>query len=222
MPSDTPPPAIGDDADALVRLKAGDEQLFRDLVVSMTPVMTRLARGYTRSAAAADDAVQDTWVVVIDKLDAFEGRSSMKTWICGILVHTARRRGVRDARTVPFSAWAEGRGPAVDPDRFHAAGSGATPGTWRLPPTPWDEMPEDRLGAAELRAVIDAAIESLPARQRQVITARDVVGLDASETATALGVSSGNQRVLLHRARSRVRAALEEYGADVATAGEPA
>ena len=200
------------DTAVLERLRAGDEATFRQLVVELTPVLTRLARTYTASDAAAQDAVQDTWLVVVDKLDSFQGRSTLKTWVCGILVHTARRAGVRESRSVPFSsAWADDHAPAVGPDRFHRRGASA--GTWSTPPVPWDEIPEDRLAAQELRAVIDAAIAALPVRQREVITARDVVGLDATEAAAILGVSSGNQRVLLHRARSKVRAALEQYGA---------
>ncbi len=200
------------DSVVLERLRAGDEVAFRQLVVELTPVLTRLARAYTPTDSAAQDAVQDTWLVVVDKLDSFQGRSTLKTWVCGILVHTARRGGVRESRSVPFSsAWADGRAPAVDPDRFHRQGAAA--GTWCSPPVPWDEIPEDRLAAKELRAVIDSAIAALPARQRRVITVRDVVGMDASEAAVILGVSRGNQRVLLHRARSTVRAALEQYAA---------
>lgn len=198
----------------LERLRAGDEAVFRSLVIDLTPMLTRLARAYTPTDAAAQDAVQDTWLVVVDKLDSFQGRSTLTTWVCGILVHTARRGGVRESRSVPFSsAWADDRAPAVDPDRFHRGGAAA--GTWCTPPVPWDEIPEDRLAAKELRAVIDAAIAALPVRQRRVITVRDVLGMDAAEAAAILGVSRGNQRVLLHRARSTVRAALEQYAAGV-------
>ena len=211
---DSDPTATRDvDGSVLTRLKAGDEALFRQVVVELTPVLTRLARNYTPTDAAAQDAVQDTWLVVVDKLDGFQGRSSLKTWVCGILVHTARRSGVRESRSLPFSSvWRDEHSPAVDPARFHDRGGAATAGTWCAPPVRWDEIPEDRLAAKELRRVIDTAIAALPVRQREVITARDVVGLDAAEAAAILGVSSGNQRVLLHRARSKVRAALEQYG----------
>ncbi len=179
-------------------------------------MLTRLARNYTPTAAAAQDAVQDTWRTVIDKLDTFQGRSTFKTWVCGILVHTARRSGVREARTLPFSSIGnDDRLPAVDPTRFHSRQDAATTGTWCNPPVRWDQIPEARLEGKELRRVIDAAIDGLPARQREIITARDVVGMDAAEAALTLNVSSGNQRVLLHRARSKVRAALEQYAADV-------
>jgi len=210
-----PEPSGHADAALLERLRAGDEALFRQLVRELTPVLTRLARGYTPTDAAAQDAVQDTWLVVVDKLDTFQGRSSFKTWVCGILVHTARRTGVREARSLPFSsAWSDERSPAVDPSRFHGRRDVAISGSWCAPPVRWDEIPEERLAASELRAVLDAAIADLPARQRQVLTARDVVGMDAAEAAAVLGLSSGNQRVLLHRARSKVRAALEAYGSD--------
>ncbi len=200
----------------LARLRAGDEALFREVVVALNPVLTRLARSYTPTTAAAQDAVQDTWLTVLDKLDDFEGRSTLKTWVCGILVHKARRSGVREARTLPFSSARIGdRDPAVDPARFCARRSTGVTGTWSDPPVRWDHIPEDRLAGKELRRVIDAAIAALPVRQREVITARDVVGMDAAEVALVLGLSSGNQRVLLHRARSKVRAALEHYGADL-------
>lgn len=202
-----------DEATLLSRLRSGDEVLFRDVVVQLTPILTRLARSYTPTTAAAQDAVQDTWLVVLDKLDAFEGRSSLKTWICGILVNKARRSGLSERRTLPFSsAWREDRLPAVDADRFHGSASAGPPGTWASPPVRWDLLPEEHVDAAELRRVIDTAIGELPTRQREVITARDVLGMDAEEAAEVLGLSTGNQRVLLHRARSKVRAALERYG----------
>ena len=212
----------GDGARLVARLRAGDEALFREVVRDLTPVLTRLARAYTQTDAAAQDAVQDTWVVVIDKLDSFQGRSSLKTWVCGILVHTARRSGVRESRSLPFSsAWHDDHSPSVDPARFHGRRDAATAGTWCAPPVRWDEMPEERLAAKELRVTIDEAIATLPVRQREVILARDVLGMDAAEAADILGLSSGNQRVLLHRARSKVRAALEQRGTDTLQAPRP-
>jgi RNA polymerase sigma-70 factor, ECF subfamily len=205
-----------DEATLLTRLQAGDEALFRNFVRRLTPVLLRLARSYTATDAAAQDAVQDTWLTFLDKLDSFEGRSSLKTWVCGIAVHTARRSGVRESRSLPFSsAWRDDRSPAVDPDRFFGHRDDGTAGTWSSPPVRWDQIPEQQLAEAELRTVIDAAIAALPLRQREVIVARDVVGMDAAEAAAVLGLTSGNQRVLLHRARSKVRAALERYGAGV-------
>jgi RNA polymerase sigma-70 factor, ECF subfamily len=212
------PSAYGalDEAVVLQRLRDGDEALFGEVVAALTPVLLRLARGYTPTTVSAQDAVQDTWLVVLDKLDTFEGRSTLRTWVCGILVNTARRSGVKESRTLPFSsAWREDRGPAVDPSRFHGRGGAGPPGTWAVPPVPWDQVPEDRLAARELRQVISAAIAGLPLRQREVITARDVVGMDAAEAAQVLGLTAGNQRVLLHRARSKVRAAVERYAAGV-------
>lgn len=199
-----------------MRLRSGDEALFRELVVQFNPVLTRLARTCTATDAGAQDAVQDTWLVVLDGLDGFEGRSSFKTWVCAILVNKARRSGVREARTLPFSsAWREDRAPAVDPARFHGHDGPGDAGTWSSPPVPWGQLPEDHLAARELRMVIDASIAALPTRQREVMTARDVVGLDAAETAVLFGLTEGNQRVLLHRARSKVRAAVEQYTAGV-------
>ncbi len=210
------------EAELLARLRAGDEVLFAQLVTELTPVLTRLARNYTPSAAAAQDAVQETWLTVIDKLDSFQGRSAFKTWVCGILVHTARRSGVREARTLPFSSiGGDDRYPAVDPARFHSRLDAGATGSWCNPPVRWDQIPEERLAGKELRRVIEAAIAVLPTRQREVITARDVLGMDAAEAALTLGVSRGNQRVLLHRARSKVRTALECYGADVLAEAPP-
>ena len=205
-----------DERELLARLRSGDEARFRQLVTDLTPVLTRLARTYTPTEVAAQDAVQDTWLVVIDKLDTFQARSSLKTWVCGILVHTARRGGVREARSIPFSsAWRDDHGPAVDPDRFHSRSDAGRTGSWCVPPVHWNEMPEDRLSAKELHRVIDTAIAALPLRQREVITARDVVGMGGAEAAAVLGISDGNQRVLLHRARSKVRAAIEDYSRDI-------
>ncbi len=216
-PARAAPAPSWDEGDLLRRLKAGDEAVFRELVTELNPVLMRLARTYTATAAGAQDAVQDTWLVVVDRLDGFEGRSSLRTWVCGILVNTARRSGVRDARTLPFSsAWRGDHGPAVDPARFHGRREAGTTGTWARPPTRWDQLPEELLAADELRRTIDAAITTLPTRQREVITARDVLGMAAAEAAEVLGLTAGNQRVLLHRARSKVRAALEQYGRDAA------
>lgn len=210
------------EADLVARLKQGDEELFRELVTQLNPMLVRLARAYTPTAASAQDAVQDTWLVVLDKLDSFEGRSSFKSWVCGILVNSARRSGVRDARTLPFSsAWRDDRSPAVEPARFHGTRGAGTPGTWSSPPVRWDQLPEEQLAASEIRLAIDVALAALPTRQREVMTARDVLGLDAAEAADLLGLSPGNQRVLLHRARSKVRAALEQYGAEAARRSTP-
>ena len=205
-----------DEATLLAQLQDGDEALFRDFVRRLTPVLLRLARSYTETDASAQDAVQDTWLTVLNKLDDFQGRSSLRTWVCGIAIHTARRSGVRESRSRPFSSvWTDDHSPAVDSDRYSRRRDAAPTGTWSMPPVRWDQIPEERLAEAELRVVIDAAISALPPRQRAVIVARDVVGMDAAETAVVLALSTGNQRVLLHRARSTVRSALERYGTDV-------
>lgn len=139
--------------------------------MELPPTLRRLARSYTATDAVAQDAVQETWLVVIDKLDSFQGRSSLRTWVC-VLFHTARRSGVRQARDVPFSsAWRDDHTPAVDASRFHGRRDAETTGTGCAPPVRWDEIPEDRLAAKVLRMVIDTAILALPPRQRQVITA---------------------------------------------------
>jgi RNA polymerase sigma-70 factor, ECF subfamily len=192
-----------DGEQALVaRLRAGDERAFEALVARHDAAMRRLARTFVRTDAAVDDVVQETWLGVIRGLGAFEGRSSLKTWIFRILANQARTRAVRDARNVPFSALADDDRPTVDPAAFSADGR------WRSAPARLDGDPETGLLSAELRARLLAAVDMLPADQRAVITLRDLVGLPAAEVCELLDVSDGNQRVLLHRARARVRTAL--------------
>ena len=194
------------DARCLERLRAVDESSFMELVERHHGTLVRLAQSFVPSRAVAEEVAQETWLGVLSGLDRFEGRSSLKTWIFRILVNRAKTRGVRESRSVPFSSLAADEGePAVDPDRFVEAGA------WATPPRAWEGEPEDRLLSGEARGVIDAAIEELPPAQRQVITLRDVEGLDAAEVVDLLDISDGNQRVLLHRARSRVRQALEDY-----------
>ena len=195
------------DRDLLVRLRAGDERAFVELVDAYDRRLRRLAREFVRTDALAADVVQETWLAVVRGLDRFEGRSSLKTWIFRILVNRARTRGVREARQVPFSSL-EGddeRGPSVDPSYFE------DDGTWRTPPSRLQTEPEGQLLAKELRGEIGAVIDDLPAQQRTVILMRDVAGLDGPEVAEALGISEVNQRVILHRARTRVRDALTGY-----------
>ena len=181
-----------------------DERAFEALVDELSPGMLRMARGYVRTDSAAEEVVQEAWLAVVKGLDGFEGRSSLRTWVLGIVINIARRRGVRDARVVPFAALeAE---PAVDPARFLPADHDRWPGHWAIPPEPW---PDDALETAEALAAIRAAVEALPENQRAVVMLRDMVGCTAEETRDALGLSDANLRVLLHRARSRVRAALE-------------
>jgi len=178
---------------------------------------------YVRSRAVAEEVVQETWIGVLRGIDRFEGRSSFKTWLFRILANTAKTRGAREARSAPFSSLAPGPGgeegggePAVDPERFLPADDPSRPRGWALAPTPWP-APEERLLSAEVQAVILGAIDALPPAQRETITLRDVEGWSSEEVRNALEISETNQRVLLHRARSKVRAAVEAYFG----AGEP-
>ncbi len=192
------------DRRTLAALRDGDEAAFQELVERYHGPLMRLARSYVRTPGAAEEAVADTWLGVIRGLPRFEGRSSLKTWIFRILANQARTRGVRERRSVPFSALGDGD-PAVDPARFLDDGS------WADPPRSLSELPESVLLGAEARALVLAAIDALPAAQRDVITLRDVEGWPAAEVRDALGLSAGNERVLLHRARAKVRARLEPY-----------
>jgi RNA polymerase sigma-70 factor (ECF subfamily) len=202
--------ASGEDV-LLARLQAGDEAAFRELVTEHHRAMRRVARFYVPTATAADEVVQETWLAVIRGLAKFEGRSSLKTWIFRILVNRAQTRGARERRMVPFSSLADDDDtPTVDPDRFLPPGHPVA-GYWSLTPNHFFELPEERLLADEATAAIAAAIARLPERQRRVIELRDVEGWDADEVCASLELSPANQRVLLHRARSAVRALLEEY-----------
>jgi RNA polymerase sigma-70 factor (ECF subfamily) len=191
-------------------LRAGDEDAFRELVRAYNPSLLRVARIYVPTRVLAEEVVAETWLAVLEGLDRFEGRSSLKTWIFRILTNRAKTRAVRERRTLPLSAFQPGRiqEPALDPDRFRDWDDPRWPGHWSVPPTPW---PEDRLLAAETREKLAEAIDALPGTQRAVISLRDLEGWSAEEVCNALGLSETNQRVLLHRARSKVRKALEDY-----------
>jgi RNA polymerase sigma-70 factor (ECF subfamily) len=190
-------------------IRAGDESAFARLVDEHGPTMLRVARLYTPTAAVAEEVVQETWLGVIKGIDRFEGRSSLKTWIFRILANTAKTRGARERRSIPFtSLGGEGRETAVDPERFLGDDTGF-PGHWADPPQRW-QGPE-RLLERETLEVIERTIAALPPAQAVVITMRDVAGFDSDEVCNALEISETNQRVLLHRARSTVRRALEEY-----------
>ena len=207
-------PSQGSPADdeqrLLSALKAGDEAAFAELVDRYHAGLVRLAMSYVRSRAVAEEVTQETWLGVLRGISRFEGRSSLRTWITRILVNQAKTRAVRERRSVPLSSLAGelDNGPAVDPDRFR---NPQHPGGWSDPPQNWAGLPEERLLGAETRAKVLEAIEQLPPMQRQVITLRDVEGWDSAEVRDLLELSEVNQRVLLHRARSRVRAALEQY-----------
>ena len=203
-----------DDAQLVEALRAGDERAFADLVEELTPALRRLALVHGPSEAVADEVVQDTWVGVIRGIDRFEGRSSLRTWIFQILLNTARTRGKRERRSLPFSFLRRrdpdgGDGPTVDPDRFQGR-RGAAPGAWARPPVEWSS-PEERLASDEARRVMLKAIAELPPRQREVLALRDIQGYSAAEARNALELTETNQRVLLHRGRAKVRAALESY-----------
>jgi len=200
-----------DDAQLVAALRAGDEDAYRRIVSEWHPMMVRVAQIFVPSRAVAEEVVQETWLRVLGALDRFEGRSSLRTWVFRILVNTAKTRAQREGRVVPFSALNDpGRIPeaAVDADRFLGPDDERYPGHWSSPPR---HLPEERLLAAETREQIAAAIDALPASQRAVISLRDVAGWSAEEVRNALDLSDVNQRVLLHRARAKVRRALEDY-----------
>jgi RNA polymerase sigma-70 factor (ECF subfamily) len=203
----------GEDAELVERLRAGDEEAFMDLVERLGPSMLRIARMHVRDRATAEEVVQETWLAVLNGIDRFEGRSSLRTWIFRILVNRAKTRGERDGRVVPFSAVinadaASGEEPSVDPDRFLPADHPRYPYGWAAAPLPWTQ---ERVLERETLEVVKEAISRLPDTQREVIRLRDVEGWSPAEVAAALEITDGNQRVLLHRARSKVRAALEAY-----------
>jgi RNA polymerase sigma-70 factor, ECF subfamily len=193
------------------RLRGGDERAFEALVTRYYPTMLAVALHHVRTRAVAEEVVQEAWLGVLKGLDRFEGRSSLKTWVLRILVNTAKTRGMREARTVPYSSLApEGEEPAVEPDRFRGPDD-PFPGHWRAYPGDWHQLPHEALTQGETLKVLLGAIETLPPAQRTVIALRDIQGCDAEEVCALLDVSEGNQRVLLHRARSKVRAALERH-----------
>lgn len=201
--------ASAEDAALVKRLLDGDEAAFNGLVEQYHGRLLRLATVFVSDRASAEEVVQDTWLAVLTGLRSFEGRSGLKTWIFSILTNRAKTRGVRDKRSVPFSALGLQDGdnePAVPPARFTSDGS------WSSPPERWDQdTPERLLLRHETRALVDRTIADLPAGQRAVITLRDVEGLDSAEVCNVLEISETNQRVLLHRARARVRVVLEQY-----------
>ena len=209
---------FSDDHVLVAALRAGDEDAFGWLIERYDASLRRLARTYVATPAVADDVVQETWLAVIKGIDRFEERAALSTWLYRILTNIARTRGVREHRTIPFSSAAgaldEGAGPAVDPERFGVPGNPGY-GQWAAAPTPWDDEPEARLESRETLDVVRTAIEALSPAQREVITLRDLEGWTSTEVRNALDVSETNQRVLLHRARAKVRRALEAYFEEV-------
>lgn len=200
-------------------LRAGDAAAFTQLVENWSPLMLRLARAYVSTQASAEEIVQESWLAVIRGLDRFEGRSSLRTWVFRILTNQAKTRGIREARTVPWSSVVpEGQGPTVDPDRFRGLDD-QWPGGWTVEgrPTAWEPSPESAAIAGEIRGRLTAALAVLPERQRIVVSLRDVHGLSSDEVCDALGITAANQRVLLHRGRAGLRASLEDYYRDAGT-----
>jgi RNA polymerase sigma-70 factor (ECF subfamily) len=193
-------------------LRAGDESAFASLVQEYGPSMLRVARMFVSNRAVAEEVVQEAWVGVLNGIGRFEGRSSLKTWIFRILTNTAKTRAVREGRSIPFSALAgdEDQPGGVDSDRFLGDDT-RFPGHWAAPPQRWEAAPEGRLLASETLDVIEREIAKLPPNQAIVVTMRDVEGFDAEQVRNALDISETNQRVLLHRARTKLRRALEEY-----------
>ena len=201
----------GCDATLLAGLRAGDEAAFAALVTRYHASLKRVARAYVSTDAVAEEVVQDTWMAAIRGLDRFEQRATIKTWLFRILTNQAKSRGMRERRTVPFAslAGADGEEPSVAPDRFQRDGD-TWPGHWAIPPRPWQD-PERRLASLEAREHLRAAIAALPPTQQAVLTLRDVEGLESEEVCGLLDLSAGNQRVILHRARARMRNELERY-----------
>jgi RNA polymerase sigma-70 factor (ECF subfamily) len=197
----------------LMALRGGDEASFRELVTRYHGSLVRVASAYVPSAAVAEEVAQETWLAVIQGIDRFEARSSFKTWLFRILVNRARTRGVREHRTVPFaslSAELEGDEASVEADRFHPDGHRVA-GHWSSPPAAWSGLPEEQLLAGETLGVVRETVQQLPPAQRTVLELRDIEGWSSSEVAEIMEISEGNQRVLLHRARVKVRAALERH-----------
>ena len=204
-----------DEAQLVEALRRGDEAAFVMLVTRYQGPLLRLALMFVSNRAAAEEVVQETWLGVIRGLKTFEGRSSLKTWIYRILTNRARTRGEREGRSIPFAdlAGAESRRdePAVDPSEFWPADHAEWANGWVSYPQRWEPLPEDRMLAGELRAQIQLAIDALPPTQRTVITMRDIDGFSSDDVCNVLGISESNQRVLLHRARAKVRDAIAGY-----------
>ncbi len=202
------------DLEVVALLRKRDEAAFMELVDKLGPSMLRVARMYVSTKAVAEECVQETWLGVLQGIDRFEGRSSLRTWIFRILVNIAKTRGQREGRSVPFATWAGDDGgdqPTWDPTMFRAADDPDWPGHWSTLPFDWRGMPAERLTANETLRVIGEAIAALPPMQAEVIRLRDVLGWTSEEVRNALDLSETNQRVLLHRARAKVRRALNEH-----------
>jgi len=207
-------PGIDEDAPLLLALRQRDEHAFAALVDRYHARLVRLASLFVANQAVAEEVAQETWIGVLQGIDRFEGRSSFRTWLFRILTNQAKRRGQREARSMPFAAFSQADvddgEPAVAPERFLPADD-EWAGHWVSYPQNWRETPEERFLSHETRALVQQVIDTLPLNQRMVITLRDVEGFPSAEVCNALAISETNQRVLLHRARSKVREQLERY-----------
>ncbi|CAN5298242.1 sigma-70 family RNA polymerase sigma factor [soil metagenome] len=203
--------STGDETALVVALRSGDEATFADLVDLHTPAMLRVARGYVRSHEIAEEVVQETWIALLKGIDAFEGRSSLRTWLFTILINLAKRRGVRERRNADLDVLAF-TGGTVDPARFRDSAD-PYPGHWLSDeaPAPFPDTPEGSLLGDELIEITRRGLDTLPERQRVVVTMRDMLDLDSGEVCELLDISVANQRVLLHRGRAALRQVLEDY-----------
>jgi RNA polymerase sigma-70 factor (ECF subfamily) len=197
------------DREIVMALRLGDEQTFTALFRMHSPTMRRLARGYASSDAVAQEIVQETWTAIITGIERFEGRSTLATWMLSILANQAKAHSARERRSLPMSSMASDSKAVIDADRFQGDDD-PWPGHWATPPRPW-QSPERRLLSLEAREHLRRGLCELPERQRAIVALRDVEGLSAQEVCRRLELSPENQRVLLHRGRARLRAALAEY-----------
>lgn len=206
------PEIMNDETALIAALRDGDERAFAHLVDLHGGAMLRVAHGYVASREVAEDVVQETWIALFRGIAKFEGRSSVRTWLFSVLINIAKSRGIRDRRDGD-AIMAAAVGASVDPQRFRPSNDPQWPGHWRddAAPSAFPDSPEGSLLQGELIACAQRATDTLPERQRVVVTMRDMLGLDSDEVCELLGISLGNQRVLLHRGRSVVRAALELY-----------
>src|SRR5260370_23327239 len=211
------------DAELIDRLRDGDEATFARLIDAYSAPLLRRAVTSVQSRAVAEEVVQETWMAVATGLGRFEGRSSVKTWLFKILTNKAKTRALRERRTIPFSEFDSDNADerAVDPDRFLPASHPQWPGHWATAPQPWSMGPEGTALDRETLAVLRSALEALPRAQRVVVALRDVHGWPAADVCAALDLTEANQRVLLHRGRSRLRAVLERYFSDAPTLPSP-
>ena len=213
-PADPVDAQVSADRDLVQRLRGGDDHAFAEIVSRWSATMRRIARTHVSTDASAEEIVQDTWLAVIHGLAGFEGRSSLRTWVFHILTNRAKTCGVREARSVPWSSVGSPRSdsPTVDPSRFRGPGD-EYPHNWTVvgAPRPWEPSPEGAALTGEILDHLAGALTALPERQRTVVTLRDVNGLSAEEVCEHLAITAANQRVLLHRARARLRETLDDY-----------